>query len=85
MQVAGLDSSRQRIGSSRIVTIDAFTPRTEDLERAYWEQYWDCQLCSYPDRTGDLCTIVKIADFYSARQWHSTGMYCEYYRPLGGA
>jgi DNA-binding CsgD family transcriptional regulator len=26
---------------------------------------------------------VKITDFYSARQWHSTGMYCEYYRPMG--
>jgi Bacterial regulatory proteins, luxR family len=24
---------------------------------------------------------VKIADFYSARQWHSTGMYCDLYRP----
>ena len=29
----------------------------------------------YPDRTGDLRSVVKIADFYSARQWHSTGMY----------
>ena len=26
---------------------------------------------------------MKIADFYSARQWHSTGMYCDYYRPMG--
>ena len=59
VQVAGLDSSRQadwfEQDSRRI---DAFTPRTEDLERAYWEQYWDCQLCSYPDRTGDLRTIA---------------------------
>jgi hypothetical protein len=48
-QVAGLDSNRQadwfEQDSRRI---DAFTPRTEDLERAYWEQYWDCKLCSYP-------------------------------------
>ena len=43
----------------------------------------DCQPCSYPDRTGDLRSIIKIADFYSARQWHSTGMYCDIYRPLG--
>ena len=44
---------------------------------------WDCQLCSHPDRTGDLRSIIKIEDFYSARQWHSTGMYCDLYRPRG--
>ena len=38
---------------------------------------------SYPNRAGDLSSIVKIADFYSARQWHSTGMYCDLYRPRG--
>jgi DNA-binding CsgD family transcriptional regulator len=82
VQVAGVDSSRQadwfEQDLRRIVP-----PRTEDLERAYWEQYWDCKLCSYPDRTGDLRTIVKIADFYSARQWHSTGMYTDFSRRLG--
>ena len=26
---------------------------------------------------------MTIADFYSARQFHSTGMYYDYYRPLG--
>ncbi|HYX58239.1 MAG TPA: response regulator transcription factor [Streptosporangiaceae bacterium] len=84
VQVAGVDSNRQADWFEQdLRRIDAFTPRTEDMERAFWEQYWDCQICSYPDRTGDLRTIVKIADFYSARQWHSTGMYCEYYRPLG--
>ena len=35
------------------------------------------------DRTGDLRSIVKIEDFYSARQWHSIGMYTEHYRPCG--
>jgi DNA-binding CsgD family transcriptional regulator len=59
------------------------TPGWEDLERVHWEQYWDCQPCSHPDRTGDLRSVLKIADFYSARQFHSTGMYYDYYRPLG--
>ena len=27
------------------------TPGWEDLDRLHWEQYWDCQPCSYPDRT----------------------------------
>ena len=49
----------------------------------FWENYWDCQHCSYPARTGDLRSVIKTADFYSARQWHATGMYTDYDRPLG--
>ena len=49
----------------------------------HWQHYWTCQPCSYPDRTGDLRRIVTIADFYSARQWHSVGTYCDIYRPQG--
>jgi DNA-binding CsgD family transcriptional regulator len=58
-------------------------PGYEDLLRAYWQHYWDCQFCSYPGRTGDLGSIIKVTDFYSARQWHSTGMYTDCERPLG--
>ena len=59
----------------------------EESQAAYsevhWQHYWDCQPCSYPDRTGDLRTVITIADFYSGRQWHSTGMYTDLYRPQG--
>jgi DNA-binding CsgD family transcriptional regulator len=59
----------------------------EDLDPALWEHWWacrwDCQSCTYPERTGDLRSVVKPSDFYSARQWHSTGMYCDYHRPHG--
>ena len=51
--------------------------------QVYWENYWDCQPCSYAARTGDLRSVVTTADFYSARQWHSTGMHSDVYRPLG--
>jgi DNA-binding CsgD family transcriptional regulator len=47
----------------------------EDDERPFWAHYWDCDPCCYPDRSGDLRSITKISDFYSARQWHGTGMY----------
>ena len=43
----------------------------------------DCRSCSYPERTGDLRNVVKPSDFYSARQWHSTGMYSDRMRPQG--
>ena len=55
----------------------------EDLNGATWPLYWDCQPCSYPERTGDLRSIIKISDFYSTRQWHANGMYSDIYRPQG--
>jgi DNA-binding CsgD family transcriptional regulator len=78
-------------GYSRLQEIPAPTDDElkafEDLDSARWEQWWacrwDCQSCSYPERTGDLRSVVKPSDFYSARQWHSTGMYSDYHRPLG--
>jgi DNA-binding CsgD family transcriptional regulator len=54
-----------------------------DLCRVMWEHYWDCQVFSYPDRSGDLRSIVKVDDFYSARQLQSTGMYRDVMRPQG--
>lgn len=48
-----------------------------------WEHYWHCQLCSHPDRSGDLRSVVKIADFYSTRQWHGVGTRCGINRPFG--
>jgi DNA-binding CsgD family transcriptional regulator len=57
--------------------------KNDGLGPVHWQHYWHCDPCSYPDRTGDLRTVIKIADFYSARQWHSTGMYTDVYRPKG--
>ena len=59
----------------------------ENVGPARWE-HWracrsDCLSNTYPERTGDLRSVVKPSDFYSARQWHSTGMYCDYHRPHG--
>ncbi len=50
---------------------------------AFWTHYWDCLPCSYPDHTGDLRSVTRVSDFYSARQWHSAGMYSDYIRPGG--
>jgi len=49
----------------------------------FWKFYWDSIPCSYPDRTGDLRSVTKPSDFYSVRQWHSTGMYSELIRRWG--
>ena len=54
-----------------------------DDVQVFWENYDDAALCSYYDRTGDLRSVTKISDFYSARQWHSTGLYTDYFRLWG--
>ena len=53
------------------------------LKQAYWTHYWDSQFCSYPSRTRDLRSTIKITDFYSTRQWHSTAMYTDHDRLTG--
>jgi hypothetical protein len=38
-------------------------PQAVQPDRAHWEHYWDSQPCSYPDSSGDVRTVIKIADF----------------------
>ena len=63
--------------------LKAFEDRTPAQWERFWTCHWECQFCSYPERTGDLRSVVKISDFYSARQWHSSGMYSDIFRPQG--
>jgi len=78
----GFDSGRQaRWFAQDFPPADTYDQ--EDLDRAYWRHYRASQFCSYPSRTGDLRSIIKTSDFYSTRQWHSTGMYTDRCRPLG--
>jgi hypothetical protein len=78
----GFDSDQQKTWSAQSLPVED-DAADQGYAQAHWTHYWDCQPCSYPDRTGDLRSIIKIADFYSARQWHSTGMYSDLYQPQG--
>lgn len=82
LTVAGFDSHQQQWWLTQTASSDEEVP-DESSDATHWEHYWDCQPCSYPDRSDDLSSVVTIADFYSARQWHGTGMYTDYYRPKG--
>jgi hypothetical protein len=81
----GFDSVREKTWFMQGIPAppDVASEAFQAVERAYWPHYWACQRFSYPDRTGDLRSVTKIADFYSARQWHSTGMYSDVHRPQG--
>jgi DNA-binding CsgD family transcriptional regulator len=83
ISLSGFDSGRKKSSLLQIIPAPADGGLETFEDRAHWEHYWDCQPCSYPDRTGDLRSVLKITDFYSARQWHSIGMYRDIYRPQG--
>lgn len=78
----GFDSGRQQTWSTQFMP-DGGQAVAAASDPVHWQHYWQCQPCSYPDRTGDLRSIVKISDFYSARQWHSVGTRCGINRPMG--
>jgi DNA-binding CsgD family transcriptional regulator len=75
----GLDSSNQTDWFMQ----DFPSEGPADDDDVFWAHYWDCLPCSYPDRSGDLRSITTISDFYSARQWHATGMYHDFNLPSG--
>jgi DNA-binding CsgD family transcriptional regulator len=79
----GFDSSRQAYWFEQEIVPSTATPGSDDLGRVYWKHYRDSRFCSYPGRTGDLRSVIKITDFYSARQWHNTAMYTDHDRLLG--
>jgi DNA-binding CsgD family transcriptional regulator len=86
VQFNGFDSKQQSVWFAQQTPdddADLSEASEQALDQAHWEHYWDCQPCSYPDRTGDLRSILTIADFYSTSQWHSSAMYCDLYKPQG--
>src|SRR5215472_11199428 len=84
----GLDSGRRgqwfgqdiAAGDGDVREVAAIGP---DGQEGFWDHFWASEPCSYPDRTGDLRSVTKISDFYSPRQWHSTGMYHDILHPAG--
>ena len=56
----------------------------EGEDRAFWEHFWPTISCSYTERIPRLRhEVMMTEDFYSTRQWHSTGMYADYLGPCG--
>jgi DNA-binding CsgD family transcriptional regulator len=77
------DSGRHTVGFSQEIPSGDARIGFDGQDEVYWENHRDCQHCSYTARTGDQRSVIKDSDFYSARQWHSTGMYTDFYRRVG--
>jgi hypothetical protein len=80
LALSGVDTTRQEKWFGQDIPPD---PDDQVSNPTFWEHFSDCEAHSYPDRTGDLRSVTKVSDFYSVRQWHSTGLYSDYYRPYG--
>jgi DNA-binding CsgD family transcriptional regulator len=56
----------------------------DGAEAAFWEHFWPAINCSYTERIPRLrYEVMMTDDFYSTRQWHSTGLYTDYLGPGG--
>ena len=80
LSLDGFDPGRQMCWFSQEIPSFSDTPGYEAMDQVFWENYRDFPVCRYTVRTA---SVVKITDFYSARQWHSTAMYTDLARPLG--
>jgi DNA-binding CsgD family transcriptional regulator len=53
-------------------------------DEVFWQHFWDTMTCCYTERVGRLRgQVMTTGDFYSDRQWRSTGMYADLHRPAG--
>jgi len=83
LEFFGQDADHQVEWFNQGIPAGSYDDGSDFQFQLYWEIYWDSIACAYPDRTGDVRSITKPLDFYSARQWHSTAMYSEFFRPAG--
>lgn len=60
----------------RFYNLTEYPAHGEDYDNdAFWASYWGNSFCSYPQRSGDDRSVIKLSDFYSRRQWHETATY----------
>ena len=58
----GFDSGQQVAWFGQSIPADP-DAGARSFAQVHWRHYWDCAPCSYPERTGDLRSVIKIADF----------------------
>ena len=70
-------------GSGQVAEAPGATDDADADDGAFWRNYDACIGCSYPTSSGDDVSVTTMSDFYSRREYRSTGMYAEYLGPLG--
>ena len=62
---------------------DGPSPGPDADEDPFWLHYWDCPPCSHPGTSRYHTAVTKVSDYYSAREWRSTGMYVDHVATAG--
>ena len=64
--------------------VELLPTEAEQSHDGFWRHFWSTFSCSYTEDVVSLCgEVTRTEDFYSDRQWHSTGMYSDYIAPCG--
>jgi DNA-binding CsgD family transcriptional regulator len=71
---------REFVASEEVTELP--TEPGEGWEDLFWRSYWDDEVCSRPQRTGDYDTVWKVSDYLSARQL-ATSPVGEWFRVIG--
>jgi DNA-binding CsgD family transcriptional regulator len=84
LSASGLDSvTLTTFVDQEVGALAELTPAMRvDLEAAFLRHYWD-STCSYPDRTGDLESVIRESDLVPDHERGRMPMYVEYDRPCG--
>ena len=71
------------IRAHHCVLVELLPTEAGEPHGEFWQRFWNTLSCSYTGRAGLCGEVTTTGDFYSDRQWHSTGMYTECTDPDG--
>jgi len=72
------------IRAHHYVLVELLPTETGEPHGEFWQHFWDTPSCSYNERAARPSgEVTTTGDFYSDRQWHSTGRYTQWVPPDG--
>ena len=98
LQADGVAEALQRIVPAEEATLNEHDTRHQQSELVelldpedpgdypgpFWDHFPDTVACSYTEHHPRLrLEVMRTSDFYTDREWHSTGMYAECFSPSG--
>jgi DNA-binding CsgD family transcriptional regulator len=83
LEASGQDTPRWDFFAEQQLPDEEATGETDvDAVALYREKYWQ-SACSYPDRSGDITSVVRVSDLISRREHHNSALYVELGIPAG--
>ncbi len=77
-----MDTRRREVFAGQEVLMADLPPDTADSDALFFDAYWDCVSCCWPELSGDHDLVTMWTDFHSEREYAQLLM-AEYSRQLG--